>query len=214
MCRDTQPVAMAPDAAHVCRAIAAAGLSAVAGRVHVEIAGQVAFAFRIAPEVQRHGGYGLRADQLAHGVDHRTALLVPGLDRCAQHAALHLAGVLGQLAVAADEGSAEICAARDVVPPDVRCAQGCELLHAPVLHIGRQGGARAAQAGDARKIAALRQLYPGLHAVGIEGCASAEAGDCVARCKAPEHTPVGLLLAAAGAAVIDHTGRAPQLSGA
>jgi hypothetical protein len=90
-------------------------------------------------------GMGLRADQFAHFVDDGLALLVPGLDRAAEQAALHLAGDQGQLAVAADEGAGEIRAARNVAPPDVLHAQRVELLRAPVLRLGRQRRARGAQ---------------------------------------------------------------------
>ncbi len=99
---------------------------------------------------------------------------------------------------------------RDVVPPDVRPPHACELRRAPALHLGRQRRARGAQAADARQVAALRQLHAGLHAVGVEGRARAEAGHAGLGREAPQHAPVGPVLAAAGAAVEDHAGGAAQ----
>ena len=69
------PVAMAPDAG-----------------VHVEVAVLQAAAVGIAPQVQRHRRHRLDADQFAHLVHQRLAVLAPGLDRGTQAAALHLAG--------------------------------------------------------------------------------------------------------------------------
>src|SRR5690606_20827245 len=115
---DLDPVAVAPDRAHFGRAVAAAGQAAVAGGEGVEIARQVALAAVVAPQIERHGRNRLRADQLAHGVQHGPAFGVPGLHRRAEHAALQAAGDLRQFAVAAEEGAGEVGAAGDVGPPD------------------------------------------------------------------------------------------------
>ena len=102
---------MTPYRPHFGVTIAATGLAAMTGRVHIEVTRQIALAVRIAPEKQRHGGNGLGADQLADLVHHGLALLVPGLDGRAQLAALHDAGHQRQIAVAADKGAREVGAA-------------------------------------------------------------------------------------------------------
>ena len=201
---------MAPDGAHAGRAVAAAGLAAVARRVHVEIARQIPRAAVVTPEVQRHGRNGLGADQLAHGVQHRATLLVPGLDGGAEHAALHLAGSLRQFAVAADEGACEVGAARDVAPPDVGHTRLRHEVRAPLLHLGAERRSGGAQRADGRQIAALRGRDARLHAVGVEGRARAKEGHAGLGGKAPQQGPVGVLFAAAGVAVKNHAGGSRQ----
>ena len=89
-----QPVTMTPDRAGVWPGIAAAGLAAVAGRIHVEIARQVARAAVVAPQKQRHRRNWLGANQLADFADDRLAGFIPCLNGSAQHAALHFSGRL------------------------------------------------------------------------------------------------------------------------
>ncbi|MNV26896.1 hypothetical protein D3C71_1180270 [compost metagenome] len=201
---------MAPHRAHARGAVATARLAAVACGVHVEVARQVAAAVLVAPQKQRHRRDGLRADQLAHRVLHGAALGVPRLHGSAQHAALHLAGHLRHLAVAADEGAAEVGAARDVVPPDIVRTQRLELRRAPLLHLGRQRRAGGAQRADARQVAKVGQRDARLHAVGKKRRARAEKGHPRLGRKAPQHAPVRVVLAAAGVAVVDHAGGARQ----
>ena len=210
---DLQPVAVAPHRAHLRRAVAAPRLAAVARGVHVEVARQVAAAVRVAPQVQRHGWNRLRAHQLAHGVVHGAALFVPGFDGGAEHAALHFARHHGQFAVAADEGAAKVGAAREVVPPDIWRAQLGELRRAPRLHLGCQRRAGAAEPAHAAQVAAVGQLQPGLHAIGVKGRARAEAGHAGLGGEAPEYAPIRVLLAATGVAVVDHAGGAAQQAG-
>ncbi len=81
---------------------------------------------------------------------------------------------------------------------------------APLLHLGGQRRASAAQHADRRQIAAGRRGDPGLHAVAVERGASAEEGHALLGCHAPQHCPVGPLLAAAGVAVVQHAGGAAQ----
>ncbi len=126
----------------------------------------------------------------------------------AELAALHLARHLGQLTVAADEGAAEIGAARDVAPPHVLRARIEDLLRAPALHLLGQRRAGAAERAHAREVAAVLRDQPGLHAVAEVGRARAEESDLVARDEAPQHAPVGLLLAAGRVAVVDADGGA------
>jgi len=145
---------VAPDGARFGAEVAAAGLAAVPWRIGVEVAADEALVVLVADEVQRHRRNGLRADEFAHFVDHRLALLVPGFHRAAQQAALHAPGHLGQFAVAADEGAGEVGAAADVAPPDIPlrgvCGDGGELLRAPALRILRQRRAGAAERADLR----------------------------------------------------------------
>ena len=201
---------MAPHRPHAGGAVATAGLAAVACGVHVEIARQVAAAVLVAPQVERHRRDGLRANQLTHRVLHGAALGIPRFHGGAQHAALHLAGHLGHLAVAADEGAAKVRATRDVVPPDIGCAQRLKLRRAPLLHLGRQRRAGGAQGADAREVAIVGQRDARLHAVGKKRRARAEEGHARLRRKAPQHAPVGVVLAAAGVAVKDDAGGARQ----
>ncbi len=114
--RDLEPVAVAPDAAGTCRSSSTDSAALPAS----------------SQKYSGIDGIGCGADQLADLVDHRLALLVPGLDRAAEQAALHLARHLRQLAVAADEGAGEVGAAGDVAPPDVSCACRLRLRTAAV----------------------------------------------------------------------------------
>src|SRR5581483_3449690 len=110
---------------------------------------------RIVPEPQRHRGQRLGADELADFACDRAALVVEGFHRTAEQAALHGAGRLWQLAVAADEGAGKVGAARNVGPPDIRlCAAAVEpgkpgeARIEPGLRVGaerRAGGAECAQ---------------------------------------------------------------------
>src|SRR4029079_8440934 len=61
--RDAQPVAVTPDAG-----------------IGVEVALEIAPVVRVVPEVERHRGHRLLADQLADLVDEAAPVLVPGLD--------------------------------------------------------------------------------------------------------------------------------------
>ena len=189
----------------------------MAGRVHLEIAGQIARVAGVVPEAQGHGRDGLGADQFAHLAEHRLAGVVPGFDGRAEHAALHDAGALRQLAVAGDEATGKVGAARNIEPPDIALrlcfGNGAELLGAPLLHFGRQRRAGAAQGAHARQVAALGQIDAGLGAAGKKRRARAQKGDAVARRKAPQHTPVGRVARAARAAVVDHAGGARQQAG-
>ena len=110
----------------------------------LEVAGAVAAAVLVAPEEDRHRGHRLGDDQLADLVDHGVAVLVPGLDRGAERAALQLAAVDGQERDAADEGGAEVGAAAGREEPGV----GAEVLVDPVEALGREG--RAGRADRAR----------------------------------------------------------------
>jgi hypothetical protein len=171
---DLEPVAMAPDAPMP-------GPSPppgwrVARRVHVEVAGQVALAPRrprsTAAWTEWAGCTPARPPRR-----HRLALLVPGLHGAAQQAALHLAGGLRQLAVAADEGAAKS------VPPRC-CTTRCRALSRPALNCAvpqfcctrRQRRAGGAQRAHASSGPAAPQVHTRLHAVGKEGRARAEEG--------------------------------------
>src|SRR6185369_14957681 len=171
---DLQPVAMPPHA-----------------RVRVEVRREIALVALVTPEVQRHRRNGPGAHKLPNLVDHGLALLVPGLDRAAQEAALHFAGYLGQLPVAADEGPREIGAAGDVAPPDIRRADLLELPAAPALRIFRQGRTGHAQCPHAAQVAAGRKINARLHADGEECGAGTEKGDAEVGGETPEHAPVG-----------------------
>ena len=116
----------------------------------------------IPPKVQWHGWNRLLADQLAHRVDDRLAMLVPGLNGAAQQTALHLASDEWQLTVTTDEGPCKVSAARDIAPPDIAAivaqrggAEFSELIGAPVLRFLTQWRTRRAQRADLRQ---TRQL--------------------------------------------------------
>src|SRR5690606_27714894 len=98
-------------------------------------AAEVTAIFYITPEIQWHGRYGLGADQFAHRILHGAARLIPCLHSGPQHAALHLPGVLRQLAIAANKGATKVRAARQIVPPQMGGAHALKLLGAPSLYI-------------------------------------------------------------------------------
>ncbi|MCY1358530.1 hypothetical protein D9M69_450670 [compost metagenome] len=156
----------------------------------------------------------MRADQFAHLVDHGLALLVPGLDRAAQQAALHAAGGLRQFAVAADEGAGEVGAAGDVAPPDVFLGfgfrDGGELARAPTLSVLGQRRPRRPQRPHPRQIATRRQVHPRLQAVREKCRAGAEEGHAKVGREAPEGGPVGPVFRAAWVAVVEHAGGAVE----
>ncbi len=186
-------------------------------RVGVEVACQITLFLHIAPKIQRHRRDGLRTHQLTHLANHRLALLVPGLHRAAQQAALHLARDQGQLAVAANESTGKIRPARNIAPPDVRCPDLFKLRGPPALHLGGERRASRAQCPHLGQIATLRQIYVRLQAIGKKRRASAKKGHTQLRSKAPQRRPVGCALeasgvhrAAAGMAVKNTAGRAVQ----
>ena len=188
-----QPVAMAPDAAGLCAQVTAAGLAAVAWGVHLKVTGQVARVGRVAPKIQGHGRNGLGADQFAYFAHNGVAGLVPGFNGAAQKAALHDAGLLRQLAVAANKGAAKVGAARDIAPPDVKVGlrrvrllvQAAKLFCAPDLCLGRQWGAGGAQRAHGPQVAQRGQVKPGFLAVGKKRRARAKKGDARLGGKAP-----------------------------
>ena len=89
-------------------------------------------------------------------------------------------------------------------------ADGLELRRAPLLHLGRQRRSRGAQRADAGEVAIVGQRDARLHAVGKKRRARAEEGHARIGRKTPQHAPVGVVLAAAGVAVVDHAGGARQ----
>ena len=202
---DAQPVAVAPDAAGFGWGIAAAGAPAVAARVHLKITGQVTLVIRVAPKIQWHAGDGLGADQLAHFPGDGRAGLVPGFYGAAQQAALHDAGLLRQLAVAADESAAKVGAARNIAPPNVGVwpdlggRLGANLPHlgaAPALRLRRQRRAGRAQGADAREVAQLGQFDACFLTISKKRRPGAEECHAIARGKAPQCAPVGRVFGA------------------
>ncbi len=181
--------------------------------IGVEIARQIARVVDVAPEVQRHRWNGLHAHQLADFADDRPALLVPRLDRGTELAALHLAGHFGQLAIAADEGAAEVGATGDVAPPHLGCAGFFHLRRAPALHVFGQRRTGAAQNAHTRQVTALGRDHARLHAIGEVRRAGTEEGDLVLGHEAPQHGPVGLVLAAGRMAVVEADRRTERQPG-
>ena len=100
----------------------------------LEVAGAVARAVVVAPQEEGHRGHRLGDHELADLVDHRLAVLVEGLDRGAERAALELAAVDGEQRDAADEGRADVGAAAGREEPGVRA----ELLVDPLEALGRE----------------------------------------------------------------------------
>ena len=87
--------------------------------IHREVALAAALAVGVAPEEERHRGHRLGDHELADLVDDAAALLVPGLDRAAERAALQLALVDRQQRAAGDERRAHVGAAARREQPEV-----------------------------------------------------------------------------------------------
>ena len=138
--RDADPVAVAPDA-----------------RVHREVALAQPLAVLVAPQEQRHRGHRLGDHELADLVDERVALLVPGLHRAAERAALQFALVDRQQRAAGDERRADVGAAAGREQPDVRA----DVLVDPAEALRRQRRAgRADRAQRAQVVFARRARCP------------------------------------------------------
>src|SRR4051794_24567942 len=140
--------------------------------VHLEVAGPVARAVLVAPEEDGHGWHRLGDDQLAAFVDHRSAVLVEGLDLGAECAALELALVDGQDRDATDKRGAEVGAAAGREEPGVLA----DVLVDPVEALGREGGASRPDGAEPGEVAVLAWLDAVLHAGGDVGGAGAEGG--------------------------------------
>src|SRR4029077_6360417 len=145
---DPHPVAVAPNA-----------------RVHREVALAVALPAMalaiggvLAPEEQWHRRQRLREHQLADLVDQAVAVLVPGLDRAAEHATLQLAFVHRQQRAAADERGADVGAAAGREQPLL----GAEVLVDTAQPPGPRGGAGGADRAQGVQVMIARGLDPGL----------------------------------------------------
>ena len=114
--RDADPVAVAPDAGE-----------------HVEVAVVVAVAALVVPEIQRHGGHRFGDHQLAHFVVENAAVVVHGVNRRAQIAALHFTGVHRLDRTGAHVGGGHIGAAADGGDQHVT-----QLIHDPAVALLRQ----------------------------------------------------------------------------
>jgi hypothetical protein len=88
----------------------------------------------VAPQANRHRRHRLGDHELADLADDGNAIGVPRLDLRAERTGLQLAAVHRKRGDAADEGRAEIRAARRREEPDVRA----ELVVDPVEALGRE----------------------------------------------------------------------------
>ena len=177
--RDADPVAVAPDA-----------------RVHREVALAQALAVVVAPQEQRHRGHRLGDDELADLVREAPALLVPGLHRAAERAALQFTLVHRQQRAARHERRADVGAAAGREQPDVRS----DVLVDPSEALGRQRRARRADCAQRFQVVVPARLDARLLAAREQAGADAHAGDLSVLIELPQHAQVGV----GGTAVVEH----------
>ena len=176
---DLDPVPVPPDAGEV-----------------LEVAGPVARAVLIPPQVQRHRGHRLGDHQLAHLVDDRASLVVERLHRGPQRSPLELPAVDGQQRDTADERGADVGSTAGREQPGV----AADLVVHPLEALGRQRRAGRADGAEALEAAARGRRHPGLHARRHVAGAGAEAAHLGLLGQVPEHVHVRV----GGAAVIEH----------
>ncbi len=153
----------------------------------------------IAPQEQRHRRQRLGQHKLAKLVDQRLALLVPGLDRTAERAALDLALVHRQQRTATHERRTDVGAAAGGEQPDL----APDMPVNPVKALGRQRRAGRADAAQRAQVVVARGLQACLLTAHQEAGADAHAGDAGLLGKRPQRAKVGI----AGTAVVEHDRR-------
>src|SRR5215204_7029205 len=168
-------------------------------RIHVAVALPVALPLRVVPQVYRHGGRGLRDDQLTHLVHNGLALVVEGLHLHPERAGLQLPGVDRQERHPAHERRAEVRAAAGGVEPHVLFDVPVDPLEA----LRRERRSRRAHALEGTEIEVPARLYVGVHA----GGQVARAGPEVGHAGLLGEPPQGVHVRVAWVAVVEDGGR-------